>query len=811
MELLCFSKRWHLPRTLIMCVFSMSTPIFVSGLNAQDSAVQKELNRRIANAQKANDLLKQGDFSYKKTDYKSAVKHYSQAYDLLAPGAMTHEIRQATSNRYATAATERARALAKAGNYDQAKNLLKTVLNPEVAPSHMGALKLLGQIDSPIRYNHALTPGHVKDVVKVGRLLREAQGFHNLGKYDRAHVVYQNVLQIDPYNKAARRGLEKIESAKSDYYRAAKDHTRASMLADIDKSWGDFNNHAPSSIPAGPNLTGGDSLAPDIRVKLASITVKTISLDNASIEEALDFVRLQSKLGDIPDAGGEQAGANVVLNLGDPSNDRVKLIRSSKVNLKLSNLPLTVVLDYITDQTYTQWRTDGLSVLVTPRGSTDGTMVSRSFRVPPNFLSKAAVNNDANNDDLFGQDNGNQEGKIAKKISITDFLKQNGVSFPDGATATYAASTNTLLVKNTPVNIDIIDQLVTMVTGEEPIMVVVKTKIIRVSEQRLKELGFDWVLSPWAFGRKGFSMGGGTVGNGTALSGLPTAPFTSPSSGPITSGNRSGNGAFTPDSIDSRISAAETGNPFNSGERAPGIFTITGVYSGVQVQMMMRGLDNKKGVDVMVNPSTIARSGERAKIELIREFIYPTEYEPPELPNSVGITDLADGQQIGGLTSIFPVTPATPTAFETRNVGVTLEVEPTIGPNKRFIELSLKPEMVEFQGFVNYGSPIQTSTRDTEGNLVPRVLTANSILMPIFRTLRLQNSTLTIQDGATVVIGGLMSTRKDKVEDKVPLLGDIPIAGRLFRSEAERTFREAIIVTVNAELVDPTGQLWRKR
>ena len=41
----------------------------------------------------------------------------------------------------------------------------------------------------------------------------------------------------------------------------------------------------------------------------------------------------------------------------------------------------------------------------------------------------------------------------------------------------------------------------------------------------------------------------------------------------------------------------------------------------------------KKGSDVLTAPSVTAKSGETAKIEIIREFWYPTEYEPPELPN----------------------------------------------------------------------------------------------------------------------------------------------------------------------------------
>src|SRR5690606_34434298 len=109
-------------------------------------------------------------------------------------------------------------------------------------------------------------------------------------------------------------------------------------------------------------------------------------------------------------------------------------------------------------------------------------------------------------------------------------------------------------------------------------------------------------------------------------------------------------------------------------------------FSDGQVQVIMRGLAQKKGTDLMTAPSVTARSGQKATIEVIREFIYPTEYEPPELPTSVGSSTVG-GLGIGGgltgagSTSSFPVTPATPTAFETKNTGVTLEIEPTIGEN----------------------------------------------------------------------------------------------------------------------------------
>ena len=86
-------------------------------------------------------------------------------------------------------------------------------------------------------------------------------------------------------------------------------------------------------------------------------------------------------------------------------------------------------------------------------------------------------------------------------------------------------------------------------------------------------------------------------------------------------------------------------------------------------------------------------------IEVVVEFRYPTEFEPPKVPNiAVGF-----GGAGAGYT---PVTPTTPTTFETRNTGVTLEVEPVVGPDGETIDLNLAPQVVEFDGFINYGSPI---------------------------------------------------------------------------------------------------------
>jgi general secretion pathway protein D len=70
---------------------------------------------------------------------------------------------------------------------------------------------------------------------------------------------------------------------------------------------------------------------------------------------------------------------------------------------------------------------------------------------------------------------------------------------------------------------------------------------------------------------------------------------------------------------------------------------------------------------------------------------------------------------------------------------------------------------------------------------------------------------VTVQDGATVVVGGLLQQKIETVDDTVPMLGDLPMVGRLFKSQGLKNTRTAIIMFVNVELVDPTGHPWRDR
>jgi len=227
--------------------------------------------------------------------------------------------------------------------------------------------------------------------------------------------------------------------------------------------------------------------------------------------------------------------------------------------------------------------------------------------------------------------------------------------------------------------------------------------------------------------------------------------------------------------------------------------------------MLMRGLDQKKGTDILATPAITTRSGQAASITIVKEFIYPAEYEPPEIPQSINSFDNAsfddNGNPFGSSAALvsIPVIPSTPTSFETKDTGVFLEVLPTADENRQYIDVALKPVMTDFDGFVNYGTPISVVAN---GESV--VLNKNSILQPVFSVKKIDTS-MVIADGATIVVGGLLKETVVNVNDKTPILGDLPLVGRLFETKGIKHNSIAILFFVNVELVDPTGRPYRNR
>src|SRR5262249_30710182 len=101
------------------------------------------------------------------------------------------------------------------GNHAQAESVLREVLEARYDPNCRPAVELLAHLQ-PGYFNKTMGPRFVEKVEHVKQLLADAQGYYDTGRYDLAFKKYEQVLAIDPYNVAARRGEEKIENTKYD-------------------------------------------------------------------------------------------------------------------------------------------------------------------------------------------------------------------------------------------------------------------------------------------------------------------------------------------------------------------------------------------------------------------------------------------------------------------------------------------------------------------------------------------------------------------------------------------------------------------
>lgn len=115
----------------------------------------------------------------------------------------------------------------------------------------------------------------------------------------------------------------------------------------------------------------------------------------------------------------------------------------------------------------------------------------------------------------------------------------------------------------------------------------------------------------------------------------------------------------------------------------------------------------KKGDARFLNTaSVVARSGQRARVESVQEMIYPTEYNPPTWPLPREVEEQMEKARNEIKARSVPIA----SAFETRNVGVTLEIDPVIGSAAALIDLNLSPEIVYHGGTKQWGSEKDMTT-----------------------------------------------------------------------------------------------------
>ena len=140
--------------------------------------------------------------------------------------------------------------------------------------------------------------------------------------------------------------------------------------------------------------------------------------------------------------------------------------------------------------------------------------------------------------------------------------------------------------------------------------------------------------------------------------------------------------------------------------------------------------------------------------------------------------------------------PAVTTILAPIPFGQTLDVIPYVSADGYTIQMHVLPSFTEFLGY-------DTEAARQFRTVVPN-LPVQDTPLPRFRIRQVATSAI-VWDGQTVVLGGLIAESVRKTREKVPVLGDIPFLGRLFRSEAADSTKKNLVIFVTPTIIDPAG------
>ena len=233
------------------------------------------------------------------------------------------------------------------------------------------------------------------------------------------------------------------------------------------------------------------------------------------------------------------------------------------------------------------------------------------------------------------------------------------------------------------------------------------------------------------------------------------------------------------------ISDATPVNPSVSAV-ADNVLSAASVLTNPELSFVLHMLSQKANTDLLSAPKVVTKNSQEAIIKVVTEYIYPTEYDITENSQSSADSDTVQ--------NVVPM--VEPGGFEMREVGVILQVVPEVSADGQMIDLMLNPQIISEPTWRDYGFDYQLP--NTEPIHV-------RMEQPFFQVRSIATS-ISIYNGATVVMGGMITEQRTEVDDKIPLLGDIPLVGRLFRSRYEQSEKRNLLIFVTARLVDPAGR-----
>ena len=369
--------------------------------------------------------------------------------------------------------------------------------------------------------------------------------------------------------------------------------------------------------------------------------------------------------------------------------------------------------------------------------------------------------------------------------------------------------TGILFVRATLSDLDVIEKAIQILNVAPP-QVEIEARFAEINQTDSKALGFDWLLGNTLMGGGRLGLSGGSAPSYTGQPSAANPGSISPVDGSqILPGGvfpgTSAAGLAAPGANDQLVTSGLRNTTADSG-KIPEVFSLTGILTDPQFKVVIRALEQRDGVDLLSAPKVTTLSGRQAHVEVSDVRTIATGLNNQ---GGGGGGGQGGGGGLGGGTGgvgnnvnqaainlIIPGTVSQP-------FGPVLDVVPYVSSDDETIQMTILPTITEFVGY------------DDPGPFVPQILGLTSGSSPISRTsvlplprlrVRMVTTSAIVWDGQTVALGGLIAEDNVKSRDKVPVLGDVPVLGRLFRSENSRTVKKNLMIFVTATIVDAGGK-----
>ena len=607
-----------------------------------------------------------------------------------------------------------------------------------------------------------IDPGYEDRQKDIQKLYHEGENLYRNRRFTQARDKMEQILILDPYNERATQMLTRIYRK---LYFVADMRAYNEMLQDqalVEWRWMENIPREQSILPDQNAREYTETNSP-LYEKSKKLIIPSVEFIDRGVTDAIDYLREKSK-----EVDPERIGVQIMVT-GQKGKNADK-----RLTFSLQNVPLYDAIRYLCLQADLRFRINEKSQIIVigpeaeiAKGDTKDKIYIPIRRATVNRMVNYSARSESGSDsessssgEGFKLDEGlggmkvedtfssGLAGTMSKRKAAPDYSEklrkyfmELGFQFPDDTFYIAYDSRKNRIVVQHTPENLRKLELLIREIDIDTPLVLIEAKIMEISMNDYEELGFDWTL---------------------------------------THENVNPNWSF---SISSpmRKSMGTNNTLINNLNILPN-FGSDNVWS---LFLTVNAIDRTDRAEVLSSPKLMAKNGESATIRMVRQMYFPDSWSEPEISTSCG--------------SSVSLKPSVPEFGDATDVGVVFTATPTVSPNNYTINLELAPSVVDLVGWSDYSYEIVFGYFTAVDNT-----SKITMKMPELSRREVQTK-IKVYDGQTVMIGGMIVDRQTRQDDKWPVLGDVPLFGRLFSSDSTFIEKENLLVSVTSRLISGDG------